>query len=118
VLKNKLMGSGYAALAAEQLAGRGGQGLIATGSSATDALLIDSNMNAFGTVGSGTGAIISSAMTAGDALYVFNGGSNNLTVYPPTGATIDATTSATLTPGKGMLCQFATDTKIVTHKST
>ena len=80
--------------------------LVATGSSITDALGLITDWNNFGTVAGGTGCIISALLDLqpGNDIQVFNGGSNNLNVYPPTAADqIDALGAGrpfVLAPGK------------------
>jgi len=116
--QNKLMGVGFSAEQAKQLSGQGAQALTATGSSATDALLLSSHHNAFSTVGSGTGAIVSTSLLPGDSVYVYNGGANTLAIYPPTGATVDNTTSVSLVTLKGCLIVMGATNKFTSHIST
>lgn len=117
-LKKSLMGLGLPAALASAIAGAGTQGLVATGSTSADALLIGSHLDAFATVAASTGAILTSAASAGDWGYVYNGGASTLTIYPPAGATIDNTTSQTLVTKKGLFWFLSTDTTVLTHKST
>lgn len=117
-VKSKMMGVGFAAAQADQLAGAGATGLVATGSSATDALLISSHLNAVATTASSTGVVLSTSFTPGDEVYVFNGGANTLAIYPPSGATMDNTTSATIVTLKGIRLVCAATNIWVSHKST
>lgn len=117
-IKNNLMGAHFPPLQTNQLAGSGDQRLVATGNSAGTALLIGSHINSFGTVGASTGAILSSSFSAGDEVYVYNGGASTLTVYPPAGATVDNTTSVAVLTKKGVRLVFGTDTEVLSHGST
>jgi len=63
-------------------------GQTATGSTQATAFQISSATTVFGTVASGTGAILPT-VTAGDELWVTNYGANALTVYPPVGGAIN-----------------------------
>jgi hypothetical protein len=117
-IKSKMSGVGFSTHQAGSIAGSGDTALTATGSSAGTALLLSSHHNAFGTVGSSTGGILSTQCTAGDQVYVYNGGVSTLTIYPPTGATIDNTTSASIVTKKGAWFVWGTDTAIVSHGST
>lgn len=79
--------------------------LTAAGSNASTALDLEANgvrgFAEFGTVASGTGCRLpSNAAIAGVLVGVYNGGANALTVYPPTGGTIDGGASVSVAPGK------------------
>lgn len=84
-----LMGSGLSASAARHIVGTTSSALTATGSAQTDALpLVD--VNEFTTVASSTGAILPPNCNRGDHIFVYNIGAQTLTVYPPTGESINA----------------------------
>lgn len=80
--------------------------LAATGSTIADALQLTADWNNVQTVGAGTGVAIASALNLqpGNDIWVFNGGVNNLDVYPPDAVTIiDALAAGdafVLAPGK------------------
>jgi hypothetical protein len=57
-------------------------GLTATGSTQAGALALTSNCSIFATVGASTGCLVSADKDS----FIFNGGSNTLSVYPPIGA--------------------------------
>lgn len=116
--ERKLIGLGMAAPLAEQISGQGAQNLTATGSTAADALLVASNLNAFVGTASGTGTILSFAFTPGDEVVIFNGGSNTLTIYPPTGGTIDNASSASIVVNKSIKLLMCTNTAWTSTKST
>jgi hypothetical protein len=65
-------------------------GLTATGTDETDAYEVTFAKNAFSTVAVGTGAVLDSDAAPGDSQMIYNGGANALTVYPPSGAQINA----------------------------
>lgn len=121
----KLMGLGLPAALASQLAGPGNQGLTAAGTTAADALLIGSHLNAFTTVAASTGAVLSFAFGPGDEIVVYNGGASTLTIYPaPISAnntvlaTIDGTTSVTIVAGKSISLLMVSTTAWTSTKST
>lgn len=63
------------------------EGLTAAGSAQGDAYEIAAKINVFGTVASGTGAVLP-ALVAGQEIIVQNNGANALLVYPASGGTI------------------------------
>lgn len=121
--KTALTGSGFSVEQAKSIAGTGAQGLTATGTNQATALPIDSHHNAFTTVAASTGAVLSSTLTPGDDVYVYNGGAQTLTIYPA-GAidTIDNGASATIVTLKGIWLKCCATVSGVTawtsHKST
>lgn len=86
--------------------------LTATGSSASDALSVGSAVNRFTTVAASTGAICQ-VLQAGDQIVVVNHGANSLTVYPPTGGTINNTTSIAVAANKSAFITYVTGTLLV-----
>lgn len=67
--------------------------LVATGATIADALQLTKDWNGTQTTPAGSGVAIASALNLqpGNDIWVFNGGLNNLNVYPPSGAVqIDA----------------------------
>lgn len=107
MLSYKLFGSGLPTLTVDALKDTA-TGLTATGSTQNGALEVTSSQNAFSTVASGTGAILDSDASAGDSQMIYNGGANALTVYPPSGARINA-----LGTNAGML--LATNTTCILY---
>lgn len=64
--------------------------LVATGSTQGTAFPISATTNAFGTVPNGTGSILPVAgVPTGTGFKIINAGANSLSVYPPTGQTIN-----------------------------
>ena len=77
-------------------------GLTATGSTQGGALALTSNYATFTTVAANTGCLISGDKDS----YVYNGGANTLTVYPPVGlnfAGLSANTGISVPANKGAL---------------
>lgn len=77
--------------------------LTATGNSQGTALALVSQFNQVGTTAASTGVILTQT---GGLVYIFNGGANTLSVYPPTGGTVNgaaANAAASLPTLKGML---------------
>lgn len=86
-LSHKLMGSGMNMLALASMFDVG-SGLTATGTNQATAYSLVNGDNEFTTVASGTGAVLY-AGSPGDEQWVYNGGANVLTVYPPSGSKIN-----------------------------
>lgn len=105
--QNRLTVYGISAQAADAIQGTTASGLTATGSTQGGALALPADLCKFGTVASGTGAIIPPS-NSGDSGTVFNAGANALLLYPPVGGTINALSAnagysiATATP----FCQW------------
>jgi hypothetical protein len=82
------------------------QPIIASGSSIADAFGLSNDWNDVETVAPGTGVAIAAALNLqpGNDIWVFNGGANNLNVYPPSALiVIDALAAGNafvLAPGK------------------
>lgn len=91
--KRQLTGSGLAGQAANYIVGNCASGLTATGTSATDALPL-TDVNEFTTVASSTGALLPAGASPGDQVTLYNIGAQTLTVYPPTGETINNAASS------------------------
>lgn len=87
-LGHKLKGSGLSDLAVAAIGYDAASGLTATGTNQATAYSLTASDNEFTTVASGTGAILY-AGTPGDSQVVYNGGANALTVYPPSGSSIN-----------------------------
>jgi len=85
------------------------QNLTLAGSSATDATKITSSIVLIGTSSAG-GAILPPS-DAGDSFLIKNEGGNTCTLYPPTGATINTTTSLSVATAKSVVIFFSSPTK-------
>jgi len=88
-IKQNLVGSGLAPSSATAVLGSASAGLVATGTTQADALIIQVSNNQYTTVAAGTGAVIPSFTQPGDVIRVFNNGANTLLVYPPLGGAIN-----------------------------
>lgn len=103
-----IMGAGLSGLAARSVgAGTTATGLTAAGSTNADALQLVADSNLVTTTGSGTGVLLPNAEDR-SVVYVGNGGSNALKIYPPASGQLNnqtATTgSITVGAGKGAVC--------------
>jgi hypothetical protein len=97
-IQNKLVSLGMWSEMAEQVVlGDIVTGLTAAGSTQATALSITASANIFGTVASGTGAILASS--DGCRILVRNGGANALLVYAPVGGTMNGTSNGSLSIG-------------------
>lgn len=98
-----LMGLGTPAEQAKAMIGGGATGLVATGSSITDALQLSASWNTFTTSSASTGFILPPIGTAG-VCGVRNDSGQTLTAYPKAGTTINAGASTiTIATAKTML---------------
>lgn len=93
-IPSRLMGVGLAAVAATEVCGTVADNLTATGSSNTDALQLSVVINRVTTAAASTGVRLM-LPEPGSAVVVVNSGANALTVYPGTGAQINALTATT-----------------------
>lgn len=86
----ELMGAGMPWGQAVQIgSGSKATALVAAGSTKAGALVLTSSFNVFGTVGSGTGALLPPA-AGSPTIVIFNGGSNALSVYANGADTVNA----------------------------
>ena len=106
MLSYKLFGSGLNTLTIASMTDVA-TGLTATETTQGTAYETTSAKNAFSTVAAGTGAILDSDAAPGDSQMIYNGGSNALSVYPPSGAQINAlgSNAAMLLPVR-TACEF------------
>ena len=80
--------SGLSAVAAQAIGGDTINSLTAAGSTQADALALPAANNFISTAAASTGVILPPG-NAGDWIFVYNGGANSVTVYPPVGGTIN-----------------------------
>ncbi len=80
-----LIGGSVKKLAASSVA----TALTAAGTNQGTALSVTAGVNVFGTVAAGTGAVLNANQTFGVPQVLYNGGANQLTVYPPSGGKIN-----------------------------
>ena len=88
-IPSRVQASGNSGLATTSICGDGATALVATGSTAADALQLSACYNSIGTAASSTGVKLPPT-EAGAMVVVYNGGAQTLTVYPSTGSTINA----------------------------
>ncbi len=80
-----------------------GAGLTAAGSSQSDALQLTNAVNQVTTAAASTGVKLYASPVAGDVQVVYNGGANQIRVYPQTSGTINQ-----LSANTGMILPVAT----------
>ena len=98
-----LMGTGVPPFQATATAGGGATGLVAVGNSAGTALQLSASWNAITTSSGSTGVILPKA--SGGFCGIRNDSGQTISVYPPTGSTINAAASSvTLGNALSMLC--------------
>jgi len=102
----KLMSAGLAPLTAQAVAGTV-QSLALAGSTAADATKVTGECVL---IASGTGGLILPASNAGDSYLIKNESGNTATLYPPTGATINTTTSLSVATAKSVIVFFSSGT--------
>ena len=88
-IPSRVLGAGNSALSTISICGDGATAIVATGSSATDALQLSACYNSIGTAAASTGVKLPPT-EVGAMVAVYNGGASTLTVYPATGSTINA----------------------------
>lgn len=103
----KLLSAGAPVGLAQAIAGTV-HNLTLAGSSATDATRVTGELVL---ISAGTGGLILPASDVGDTFLIKNESGNTATLYPPTGATINATTSLSVPTAKSVVVFFTTPTK-------
>lgn len=104
--RGKLMRMGFSAAQTEAMVGEAGS-LALAGSSASDAAKITAELTL---LASGTGGAILPASDKGDTYLIKNESGSTCTLYPPTGATINATTSLSVATAKSVIVFFTSAT--------
>lgn len=99
---SRVQGAGQSGGATTAICGDVQAAVTAAGSSATDALSVSAVVVRSATTASGTGVKLPSP-EAGAMMVVRNDGAETLTVYPPTGSTINGAASVTIAAAKASL---------------
>lgn len=110
--RRQLISLGMPSALAEYVVGKP-QSLVLAGSSATDAAKIVEAKVLFTTASAG-GAILPQS-DPGDEYELKNESGNTATIYPPTGATINGTTSFSMATAKSAKVWFSTPTACHTN---
>ena len=98
-IPSRVLASGNSPLSTQSICGAATTGLVATGSTAADALQLGTSWNIVATTASGTGVKMLPAEN-GTTNMVANDGAQTLTVYPATGSTIDGAASVSIATTK------------------
>lgn len=112
---SRIMGAGNSPLTAEVICGNGAVGLVATGTTAADSLLLSVSNNTITTSAASTGVKLPPCET-GAEMIIFNNSGQTITVYPnSTAATMNAgAASVSLATAKTMLVKATSATTWVT----
>lgn len=94
-IPSRVLGSGLPQLSTVSICGDGADDLVATGTSAGDALQLVAVYNSVDTTPPNSGVVLPST-EMGEMIIVANSGAHTLTVYPPTGSTMNGGASATI----------------------
>ena len=105
--QTKLMSAGTSATQAAAIVGDVQATLVLAGTTATDAAKITGECVL---MTSGTGGAILPSSTRGDTYLLKNESGATCTLYPPTGATINATTSLSMATAKSVIVFFSSAT--------
>ena len=108
-IPSRVLGSGISPLATQSIAGTASTGLTAAGTNAATALQLAVSYNVVGTTASSTGVKLLKTEN-GACMVVVNDGANSLTVYPPTGSTIDGSASVSIATTKRRIFWGTSDT--------
>lgn len=102
-IPSRVLGSGTAPLTTLSICGDGATGLVATGTTATDALQLSAVWNTITTSSASTGVKLPPT-EAGAVVGVFNNSGQTILIYPATGSTINnGAASLSVTNGKTVL---------------
>ena len=99
-IPSRVLASGNSPLSTTSICGDGATALVATGSTAADALQLSACFNSIGTAAASTGVKLPPT-EAGAVIAIYNGGAQTLTVYP-------FNTSSTINAGAASLSVTAT----------
>lgn len=106
-ITSRVLSAGSSPLLSSAICGDGATGLVAVGSSATNALQLSAVWNTITTSASSTGVKLPPT-EVGNLVGIRNDSGQTITVYPSTGSTVNAAAaSVTLATAKTMIC-FAT----------
>lgn len=94
-IPSRVLGSGISQLATVSICGDGMDDIVAAGTSAGNATALTHVYNSVDTVSTGSGVKLPTT-EMGATIIIANSGAHTLTVYPPTGSTINQTTSASI----------------------
>lgn len=89
-----IMAAGNAAATANAIVGYTATALVAAGSTQATALALGADNNFIATAAASTGVILPTG-APGDSVFVYNGGANSVTVYPPVGGTMNGLSTNT-----------------------
>jgi hypothetical protein len=98
-IPSRVLAAGNSPLSTSMICGEVSNSLTATGSSASDALLLSLSHSRVTTTAASTGVKLMPS-EAGAFVTVANDGASTLTVYPQTGATIDGAASVSIATTK------------------
>ncbi len=102
-IPSRVLASGNSGLSTTSICGYGATGLVATGSSITDALQLSADFNTITTSSASTGVILPPT-EAGAHIVIRNDSGQTITVYPKAGSTINAAASTiTIATAKTMV---------------
>jgi hypothetical protein len=87
-IASKIMGGGFSAGQARAICGGVAQSVSAAGTTQGTATALTAGVNYVTTAAASSGVIVPN-MEIGDAIEIYNGGANTLTVYPFTGGKIN-----------------------------
>lgn len=108
-IPSRVLGSGVSPLATQSICGSAIVGLTAAGTNAATALQLSTSYSVVGTTAASTGVkLLKTEM--GACMAVANDGANTLTVYPPTGSTIDGSASVSIATTKRRVFWGTSDT--------
>lgn len=89
MIPSQVLAAGNSPLSTTTIAGSGATGLVATGSSITDALQLSNTFNTITTSSSSTGVILPPT-EVGASIVIRNDSGQTITIYPKAGSTINA----------------------------
>lgn len=94
-IPSRVLGSGISQLSTVSICGDGVDDIVAAGTSAGDATQIKYVYNSIDTTVPGSGVKLPTT-EMGAVIFIANSGAHTVTVYPPTGSTINQTTSSSI----------------------
>ena len=109
-IPSRVLGSGTSPLATQSICGTASTGLTAAGNNAATALQLANSYNVVSTTAASSGVKLLKTENGATMVVANDAGTNSLTVYPPTGSTIDGAASVAVAAGKRRIFWGTSDT--------
>ena len=115
MIPSRVMAAGNSPMTVQTICGTGTSGLVATGTTATDALQLSTSMNRITTSAASSGVKLPPT-EMGAEVWIRNDSGQTIVVYPPTGSTLNAAAaSLNVATAKTLICKADSATTWMTN---